>query len=496
MRGNGKSAATVAVGSMKAFQFIEGKPDMPRGQQEEDKENQAISEGSISVVAGADAVQQPPSPSQHFPSTPATRLPLSDLLGNFDEPADAESNPCLSPEEHISWRTLRSPKSSAAKKTPAVGKKRARSSSPPSTSQRNTASNDPLNLRDLKNTLKIPRIDPAAEMWNRYAVNTGRERPSGINPTILADLAYPSSPFVAEDQSSNVSGLRRWQSCGTEWPSSKAKRRKVNHATAISEEVDGLFADSGRASRPPAKNMESKIPSLLLRIQESLAKPREPLEPTGPSSSSPLPDHTGGVSEKTTDTPSPTRGAKPLTGRRRELFQADSEAVKVANKTSSSSSFGSDDFGDGIFNLPEATVPTVDGTGSHSRKVQEVSTLQAPSSLKKGDAPPNAPCAELEDDDFGDDLDISVDDLETVATICDTRTRTSLGKHTSVEAPRTDHIGGLQDVEIQLPKAASPEDEFGEDDFDDDCFVAAEVAATQCARNAAVDMSGVGNEPI
>lgn len=460
--------------TIKAFQFIAGKPQAPRQLHHDDKENKphpVPSQKKAAPPQSAHPSQQDTlhSPSKAFPSTPATRLPLSDLLGNGeDRNAPAVD---ISPEEQISWNSIRSPRSSASKKTPAPRKKRARSSSPPSTSQRKSTRKDTLNLDTWKNNLKTPKIDPAADLWNRYAVHTDKDRLSGINTAAFANLTYPSSPYSADVTSGNVAGLRRWTSCGIEWPSSKAKRRKVNHTSIIREQVAEALNEDSAGDIPGntpenTKPSKSKITSLIERIQGSLNKPREPEEPKAPSSSSPLPETKESLSQRLESPVSPSKDARRYSPHPSQEAPASPQTTK---KDESSSSFGGDDM--------DLVDICIDPEKSDIHDQPVIIKLTTPSDAVATQMAPNP-----DDDEFDNDIDITADDFQLVASLCDTRSQLP---QPSAKVEDTRSQRGLR-VRVM------PSNDFGDDDFDDDSFAAAEAAATQTTGTGASKGAYVG----
>lgn len=215
------------------------------------------------------------------PSTPTPRLPLADLLGNgADKRRALESN--ITPEEHVRWVHAQDPGSSQAALTPAKKRKRARSSSPASSQQQEPSNFFPA--REATATAKIggglntPQADPAADLWSRYA--SGAEGPSIDKSAAFAHLirdASPNSPALA----GSVGGLRRWASCGVEWPHSATKRRRVSRHI---EELPQHEEDEDESS-----DKVSKVGDLLERMKETLVKPTRLLS-DAPASSSPLPE--------------------------------------------------------------------------------------------------------------------------------------------------------------------------------------------------------------
>lgn len=243
-------------------------------------------------------VRRPPKSSQHPqqlsaedskppPATPVGRVPLAELLGNNEDAF--EQRPALTPVERVLWNHSPSSTDFAnSLMTPAMRreKKRGRSSSPPSSSRENALDKAPtFDLQTLQRSLTTPLADPAGDLWSRYSINT-KERPTPSKPAVqpLHDLLQSSSPqtparYLRENDSS---GLRRTVSCGTAWPTSAAKRRKIqkSHSQVVDRSIHG-----------PVENHYdigvSKVSFLLGKIHEGLAHIADVSDEMDPSSSSP-----------------------------------------------------------------------------------------------------------------------------------------------------------------------------------------------------------------
>ena len=230
--------------------------------------------------------------SQGPPATPTSRLPLADLLANSEHPAARHAKCDTSPDERVFWQLDKSPTCSLMTSsliTPAPSSrgatKRTRSSSPVPSSQdiHSVPQRAALDLQTLQKSLKTPQADPAEELWNRYATNTGDKlRPSVPPNRALGHLAHSSSPRSIKG--GDTVGFRRTASCGVEWPTSKAKRRKPSVPEATVE----LTGASPSVHNQPHPNAKSK----LSRVNHALAGTgKTATSPTGKqlSSSSPLP---------------------------------------------------------------------------------------------------------------------------------------------------------------------------------------------------------------
>ncbi|KAL8724048.1 MAG: hypothetical protein Q9181_007011 [Wetmoreana brouardii] len=235
--------------------------------------------------------------SQHkeCPQTPIGRLPLAELIASVDENANQNLN--LTPVERVLWhhtpgssQFISSQDGSALRK----GRKRARSSSPP-TSSPNEASNripekkQSFDLQTLQKTLTTPQADPAGDLWTRYSLKTG-----GIHdgsPTkneTFAELLKSSSPQTPSShlKTRNLGGLRRAASCANEWPTTAAKRRRLNPSSSQNYALD---------DRPTEGDNEntrlSRVNLLVEQIQNGLLKTRTAnVKIRDPVDSSPSPD--------------------------------------------------------------------------------------------------------------------------------------------------------------------------------------------------------------
>lgn len=255
---------------------------------EEDKENQQLEvDGPMSQDAS------PPRPilsEGSFPHTPAVRIPIEDLIANTEDAFNC-TPPTATPKDHVTWQTRPdSSDASGAASSTQRRRKRARSSSPASSqlgaSEHFSAPRDAMNLDTLNKSLRTPNNDPTQDLWNRYsaanAATTNQAEPT------LPQYAHllPSSPQTPSTTGKD-SGLRRTHSCGVEWPTSKAKRRKVETAESHGRTKD-LFAASRKEILGRELSNNTRVGLLLDKIQRSLIK--KPIAEESPSSSSPLPD--------------------------------------------------------------------------------------------------------------------------------------------------------------------------------------------------------------
>jgi DNA replication ATP-dependent helicase Dna2 len=256
-----------------------------------DKENEADDSGNDQEIHGAENAAD----TDHanigtvaFPSTPAVRIELEDLIGNtediFNRPA-----PLGTPVDHVHWHN--GPNSSdvaSAAQTTQRSRKRARSSSPASSQLERSAhfdtQDDPAAANRPRDSLHTPDHDPTQDLWRRYMnANGSRHAADDVLPTMTR--LPPSSP-TTPGTSTKDSGLRRTVSCGVEWPTSKSKRRKLDIANSHNR-TKNIFAASRRDILAREVSKTSRVSLLVEKIQESLA--RQARASDEPSSSSPLP---------------------------------------------------------------------------------------------------------------------------------------------------------------------------------------------------------------
>lgn len=491
--------ATEGKPGRKPFHFIEGKPSSNPEDAVVDKENQRPD--TVANHRGKkvfNAVEQDPArktpalaQSKTFPpSTPVTRLALADLVGNFEDIGRNNGFEETSPEEQVIWgyepsQPLRTPVNR--------GKKRARSSSPPSSAKKQTSAHfagnaEAFDLQNIQQTLKTPQPDPAAELWNRYTVNA-----SASKGPMLAHLFQDSSPHSSATAGS-VSGLRRWASCGLEFPTSVAKRRRTTGR--FQGKAADVFEDAHAEEVQTTEPTVSKLGLLVEKIQQTLAKPRSPAQAEAPSSSSPLPE-TGGFHHVPPASPLQHRGtpqhindveaALPTSA---TLSRERIEKPPVSPAKHSTSS----DFGDADMDA-DMVEAIVSGTAATC-----VSQLQVPVATSVDTTVPKPVQAAIvlqkgygDSDEFGDDSDVFAADLEQVASLYD---------NTIKDLPTKDAIAAAnapQAPPIMLPQPAiqpividvASDDEFGGDDIDVEQLAAAEVSATQAFK-----ASGMSQRPV
>jgi len=305
------AASAKTKSKLKAFHFMEDpqkstvSAEVGVRQDNSDKENQSVVRASASyagvAVEGANQPSTQNGPSRarkDCPQTPLSRLPLADLIGSTEDPTN-RAGLDVTPDERVYWN--HSPHSSdqlssSATPAPRRGNKRARSSSPASSSQKEVSlhfvSKKDLDLDPTQRTLKTPQADPATDLWNRYAVGAD-------NLPVQNGQPLPSFAHLIESPSSHLtnallvkdgSGLRRSLSGGFEFGNSKAKRRRINCVLRGEKDDDIFCIPTEDANNRKADPRLSRVSSLVEKIQENFLKTRSVTGRPAPSSSSPFPE--------------------------------------------------------------------------------------------------------------------------------------------------------------------------------------------------------------
>ncbi|KAF2808446.1 Dna2-domain-containing protein, partial [Mytilinidion resinicola] len=514
MTGPPIDASTQSRTKLKKYQFIEGAPVVPPMEIEngdEDKENQRDDAGAEEIDAvtksQGDAVEKttetPRLPHSRTcpPSTPATRLPLADLVGNSDDISKHATARNNSPDEQLYWRNLQSPSSSSTV-TPAPhkrgSKKRARSSSPPLSQTEPLAffpANDPLDMQGMEQLLKTPQADPAADLWSRYTVNTGNNKgtPTANKGIAFANLINESSPHSSATAGS-VSGLRRWASCGVEWPTSATKRRRIKGAfkedKTGAEDVSEMRSTDGPLH---GKSKLSKVGLLVERIQKTMAKSPRHNTSSMPSSSSPLPD-----SGDFQAYPSASPLQRMAVGRREMVEVASKPADSPGRaqsprephedtafeqpKPPSSSEYGDEEID---LDMVEAIeMASFVGQSNQQMAPNVTTSFEVAQQLHSPHLPAVSEPTKEEvfdsDDEFGlEDDDVFAADIENVVSLYDKRPDLTPTMPQATEENVLDDHAAPPGKPPAITINNASDDEFGGDDFDEEQLAAAEAMATQ-----------------
>lgn len=522
-------ATSESKSKLKAFQFVPGHPTDPQttaGKENEQQVNDVdmsdTKQGSLAVVdaesskgneapAGENKITTSAPQLQHahtFPCTPGTRLPLEDLIGNFDEHAKKPAPQNESPEEHLGWI----PNSSSTLLTPNRKRKRARSSSPScqdSSSQRQEASAFfPGNGVAVEGDEQMSAdVDPSVDLWQRYGAEK-RAADGDSNLPAFSHLMFQASPRLHETPAKG-SGLRRWASTGNDWPTSKSKRRRmVNGRTSTSMLHEGQAVESGE---------KSKFVDMLTKVEESLATQKLAKQQTmpavrieGPSSSSPLPEVGAPDAFDAVPAASPLQTKQTLGAPKSANLQVQNGASTITK---------------GAVQQPLATLKNTIRLNTNPPAQAPDSVISAPLCLQSkaplpaykrpsitrtpSDSARQQPAAQpapaipamTEDfDEFGDDLELTAEDLDELMSQPPTLDRRSLHQIPQhPNPPPQQEISVVEQDRATVPEgvigcAAQPillndddfdddeEDEFGMDDIDEASFAQAEMSATQAFR--------------
>ncbi|MCJ1383093.1 Tripartite DNA replication factor [Xylographa soralifera] len=217
-----------------------------------------------------------------FPATPVGRVPLAELISNGEDTFD--QLPLVTPVERVLWNLSQSSTDFASNfATPFTrrGTKRARSSSPQSSPREEVASllqspgnKAPFNTQTLQKSLMSPHADPAKDLWSRYSLYPeSKQTPSKPPALSLSNLLHTSSPQTPARNMNRLdsSGLRRSLSCGMEWPTSAAKRRKIQKSLSqIGDQNIDISGDEMTKSYHDLK--ASRVNFLLGKIHDSLVE--------------------------------------------------------------------------------------------------------------------------------------------------------------------------------------------------------------------------------
>ncbi|KAK3703398.1 DNA replication endonuclease-helicase Dna2 [Vermiconidia calcicola] len=548
-------ATSQAKSKLKSFQFVAGQPNEPQ-QDAADKENEtearaeARGESSQATVGGVHAPSEkavlsgngkdqrstdtPQLPHAHtFPCTPGTRLPLEDLIGNCDDHQRRVQPSDPTPEEHIGWI----PNSSSNLLTPSRKRKRARSSSPscPNTSSQRQETSLFFAGTAAQGDKRTPEADPVADLWRRYATGKQADEPSNLPD--IGQLICQLSPRKLETPAKSA-GLRRWASTGNDWPTSKSKRRRTNGKPSISLWQDRQVEESGG---------KSKVAAMVDKLQESLAsqrieqpRPKPDARVEGPSSSSPLSD--AGATESFSLSGAPT--ASPLQARQPPPTARIEQPCGAKNVPKTASGAGHHTVVGNVNNrrsdhepepmpkpaapppdfvafaplqlqnkpLPAYRRPRMSRTPSTGVHYPQRTTPPAPAPVPAQPLP-----ADSENlDEFGDDLELSAEDLDELMTQPPSLHERPLHQipphpnppphHTmslEVEHDATtdaNRLGGhaVQHIsanDFNIPANEfndNDDDEFGCDELDEASMAQAEISATQAFR-ASLSNSNISN---
>ncbi|KAJ5217327.1 hypothetical protein N7468_010335 [Penicillium chermesinum] len=399
-----------------------------------------------------EAVSQGPQEAKSIkecPKTPGNRIPLADLISNAEDSFNPAPGPEVTPQE-------------------------------------------PLDLQSIQALFKTPQHDIAAELWNNYMDKNMMESSEELPPPRLANLLSSSPQTPGSGRTSrNSSAMRRSISCAAEWPTSRAKRRRVNRQAPDSGR--GLFSransnvlDSGNSG----KGKSSRINFLIEKIEKSLHPPR-PADVVPPRSS-PLRQR---IDAERCRSSSPTMDRKGLGG-----SDAAQASVHATNREGlgraqlpvlpeSSSEFGDDDLDQDLMDLADAAADQFITPAPAPLSADEFGSL-GPSSWSKIAAekpqssfgkPPtidqklpivnkitnnetNVDASDEFDDEFGD----FGENFDAILAECDKKQSTQGQLAVKTELAPIAPPAGDASSRAVLNQDAQAEAAFSEDEFDDD----------------------------
>ncbi|KAJ5567408.1 Dna2/Cas4 domain of unknown function DUF83 [Penicillium sp. DV-2018c] len=435
-------------------------------------------------------------PTKDCPQTPGNRIPLADLISNAEDSFYPPTVAEVTPVEHVIWQHV--PASSnpgTSSQTSASRRRKRRHSSSlagsPSKGNNKKGQKEPLDLQSIQALFKTPQHDMAAELWNNYIDKNMVDGAEELPPPRLANLlsSSPQTP-VSGRTNRDSSGLRRAISCTTEFPTSRAKRRRVNR-------LDGR----GRGSfERTSSNVESGNPRssrltyLLEKIEKSIHM--APAD-AGPHGSSPLRQHVDGRR---------CRSSSPMKDRNlHDVFEEAAESPcgpplekggigQASVLQESSSEFGDDDLDQDLMGLADGSGdPFTDSAhasndftslGSSGWAALTVdkshSRSQDPVLDRKPSLPPNNTNNATRDDEFddSDDYDDLPDNLQELLAKCDTQPRRSdpsnqgsMGQYLQkTDSTKASVNGSVHSKHPATPATATVNAEMGssDDEFDDD----------------------------
>ncbi|KAL5000514.1 hypothetical protein BDV10DRAFT_34894 [Aspergillus recurvatus] len=431
------------------------------------------------------------------PQTPGNRLPLADLIGNAE---DAFSRAPLvqefTPEDYVTWQHA-PPSSNPSTQTPATQSKKRRHSSSPSSSPlagSKGARKGSFDLQSIQALLKTPQNDLATDLWNNYVAKTA------VNVTDLQQPRFAnllsSSPHTPASARSgqDSSGLRRSISCNAEWPSTKAKRRRVEGESP--RKGRAIFSRTRSNIMVPKDLKSSNFSSLVQEMERSLKK----AVPKQPDASKTAPAIVHNKTRRSRSaSPLETRLAKALVRERisdNDMNCAPHSPTNQKPLQDSSSDFGDDDLDDEFLGLANTSDPFVEHTqmdgslkppntkfghalpsmegGGHSFDNKN-NGLHA-QSHKELTTAPNHGSDTFDNDEFDEDFEGLSDNLDELLAGCDQTSSTKLLSAIQPHPPTSDHQSKRPptlgtELKNETDEQLIPSsDEFDDDDFDIDCL--------------------------
>ncbi|KAL4953896.1 hypothetical protein BDW69DRAFT_148540 [Aspergillus filifer] len=440
-------------------------------------------------------------PIKECPQTPGNRLPLADLIGNAEDAfSRAPVGQEFTPEDYVIWQHA-PPSSNQSAQTPATQSKKRRHSSSPSSSPlagSRGAQKEAFDFQTIQTLLKTPQTDVATELWNDYVAKTAANAPDLQQPrfaNILSSSPHtPGSARTGQDSS----GLRRSISCNAEWPSSKAKRRKIGESPPRGR---AIFSRTRSNIMVPRDLKASGFSSLVKEMERSLKK--APANQPEPSKIAPATMQSNARRSRSAS-PLESKFIKPAARMTSPLKCTHDTSHVSTNRKSiqeSSSDYGGDDLDDDFFGIAESSMDPFVEPRWPNNKPSETTTdygsalalngIQHSFDYKSHDMHPqnnevpNKPnnsfdADDFDADEFDDGFDEFAEDIDQLVAGYDQTPsqkgpRTIQRSPTSKFSPNHDRMrqpssgaSGLQDdTKDQLMTSS---DEFDDDDFDMDCL--------------------------
>jgi DNA replication ATP-dependent helicase Dna2 len=441
-----------------------------------------------------------------FPRTPASKIPIAALISNTEDAFNGVHFD-TTPEDHVSWQHgPRSSGSASSLRSTQRGKKRARSSSPASSSQIEKSNHfsaviEPLDLQNLQQSLKTPQHDPATDLWARYST-ASLAKANGDNAALPTFAQFISSPQTPDTTKSRDSVLQRSISCGIDWPTSKKKRRKLDTVEAYGRMRD-IFESSKQDNLSHQVPGRSRVELLVGKIKESMLRKQSTFG-GGPSSSSPLPDRVDGAILQPAS-PSPEQRAQqgqsgPETRQVPEpnILGENQSDLDLITEDGGSSEFGDADLdlnfletiemtaaqmmsGKDVANADAHDIPVaVHNILTVGKRTDQVAHEELKSAREKDGtgvlqraSPRSKPAGQHESDDGDDEFAIEDDtafatEMQDLADRYDTQDTTSSACTTGPQKRQVHHLDSAIDSNMQRTSTdGGYENDFDDDDDDD-----------------------------
>jgi len=294
------------------------------------------------------------------PQTPVNRLPLADLIGNAEDAISRAPGQEFTPEDHVIWQHVPTSSNPGSVSRSARGKKRRHSATPsssPLAGNSKYANQEPLDMQAAQALLKTPQNDLATDLWNNYVGKGILNGNDDLPPPRLQNLlsSSPQTPASAK-KGRNSSGLRRAISCNVDWPTSKAKRRRVDGDGSRTSR--NIFSRS-RSNVVDTGNTKTTSLRSLVEKMESLHK--APAAPANPPCSSHVPVHANEQQPIRSISPSENKTALRISERAdsedmTNAARPDSRNLQRTTPQESSSEFEDDDLDMDLLEFADTTL--------------------------------------------------------------------------------------------------------------------------------------------